>query len=264
MIKLFATDMDGTFLRDDMSYDREKFAQLHEKMVAQNKRWVVASGNQYYQLKSFFTDYPDTIYVAENGAYVRDLKQIYALHAYLPEQVAAILAKLTAIPKLQILVCGQKSAYALKTMAPERVANMRHYYYHLDLVDTYAEIDDQIIKFALSCPPDQTTEIVEQLRVELQGLAEPTSSGHGDIDVIQIGVHKAAGLSELGVQLGIDLSEMCAFGDGGNDLEMIREVGTGVAMANAQAEVKAVADDVTGDNNQQGVLQFLEKALNQK
>ncbi|WP_125606700.1 Cof-type HAD-IIB family hydrolase [Lapidilactobacillus bayanensis] len=249
MIKLFATDMDGTFLRDDKSYDQEKFAQLHEQMLAKNIRWVVASGNQYYQLKSFFADYPNTIYVAENGAYIRDLDQIYALHAYTSEQVTAILAKLALIPQLKILVCGQKSAYALNTTDPDFITLSRQYYYRLTLVDCFAEIDDQIIKFALSCPDDQTETIVARLREDLQGLAEPTSSGRGDIDVIQVGVHKAAGLSELGTHLGIDLSEMCAFGDGGNDLEMVREVGTGVAMANAQADVKAVADVLTGDNN---------------
>lgn len=35
MFKLIATDMDGTFLRDDMTYDRDLFATLHEKMQAQ-------------------------------------------------------------------------------------------------------------------------------------------------------------------------------------------------------------------------------------
>lgn len=261
MIKLFATDMDGTFLRDDKTYDREKFAKLHQEMLAKNQRWVVASGNQYYQLKSFFEDYPDTIYVAENGAYIRDLNQIYGLHAYTAEQVAAILSKLTAIPELKLLVCGQKSAYVLKSTDPDFVELSRQYYYRLAVIDDYRQIDDQVIKFALNCPDEQTEKIVELLRSELAGLAEPTSSGRGDIDVIQLGVHKAAGLSELGAQLGIDLSEMCAFGDGGNDLEMIREVGTGVAMANAQADVKAVAKFQTSDNNQQGVLSFIEKKL---
>ena len=54
MFKLIATDMDGTFLRDDMTYDRDFFATLHEKMQAQGIQWVVASGNQYFQLTSFF------------------------------------------------------------------------------------------------------------------------------------------------------------------------------------------------------------------
>ena len=103
--------------------------------------------------------------------------------------------------------------------------------------------------------------IVDELRDKLQGLGEPTSSGHGDIDIIQPGLNKAAGLKELGNILHIKLSEMCAFGDGGNDLEMLREVGLGVAMANAQPAVTAVADRTTDSNEAQGVLNFMSEAL---
>ncbi|MFX3619085.1 MAG: HAD hydrolase family protein [Sporolactobacillus sp.] len=117
------------------------------------------------------------------------------------------------------------------------------------------------MKFAITCPPELTEDIVARLRIMLIGLAEPTSSGYGDIDVIQLGMNKAAGLRELGTVLGIDLSEMCAFGDGGNDLEMIREVGLGVSMQNAQPAVTAVAKAQTTDNQSQGVLSFIDQLL---
>ncbi|MFC6182578.1 Cof-type HAD-IIB family hydrolase [Lactiplantibacillus daowaiensis] len=257
MIKLIATDMDGTFLRHDMTYDETRFAALHAQLQQQGIRWVVASGNQYYQLKSFFEKYPDTIYVAENGAYIRDLNQTYAAHTFNPAVVAQILPKLQAIPELQITVCGLRRAYVLTTEDPVHVADVNRYYPELAAVASFDQIDDQILKFAITCPVDQTDAIVAQLRDALIGLAVPTSSGHGDIDVIQLGTHKAAGLHELGDILGISLTEMCAFGDGGNDLEMLREVGLGVAMQNAQPAVKAVADDQTTDNENQGVLNFM-------
>ena len=47
MIKLIATDMDGTFLRDDMTYDEAQFALLHQRIQLQGTRFVIASGNQY-------------------------------------------------------------------------------------------------------------------------------------------------------------------------------------------------------------------------
>ena len=53
MFKLIATDMDGTFLRDDMTYDRDFLRRYMKKMQAQGIQWVVASGNQYFQLTSF-------------------------------------------------------------------------------------------------------------------------------------------------------------------------------------------------------------------
>ena len=257
MIKLMATDMDGTFLRDDMTYDEARFALLYQQLQLRGVRFVVASGNQYFQLKSFFKNYPEMIYVADNGAYIRDAERVYAQHAFQPAAVQTILDKIQAIPDLKILVCGAKSAYTLSTTDPDHVANMRHYYHHLAVVDDYDQIDDDILKFAISCPPERTMAIVATLRDQLVGLGEPTSSGHGDIDIIQPGMNKAAGLAELGQVLGIDLAEMAAFGDGGNDLEMLREVGCGVAMANAQPDVTAVANATTGSNQEQGVLQWI-------
>nr|WP_263849374.1 HAD hydrolase family protein [Lacticaseibacillus saniviri] len=58
MIKLFATDMDGTFLKADKTYDAERFAQLHQQMLDRNIQFVVASGNQYFQLRSFLKPTP--------------------------------------------------------------------------------------------------------------------------------------------------------------------------------------------------------------
>ncbi|MFB9770654.1 Cof-type HAD-IIB family hydrolase [Lactiplantibacillus modestisalitolerans] len=260
-IKLIATDMDGTFLTDDQTYDQARFALLYQQLQLRGMRFVVASGNQYYQLKSFFKAYPELIYVAENGAYIRDHQTVYAQHSFSAASVAAILAQLKTIAHLKVLVCGVNSAYALTTTDPQHVATMRHYYHHLAVVDRFDAIDDAILKFAISCPPAETDAIVAQLRTALAGIAEPTSSGHGDIDIIQPGRNKAAGLQELGAVLGVKLSEMAAFGDGGNDLEMLREVGLGIAMVNAQPDVKAVADQITTNNQQQGVLTAIAKLL---
>ncbi len=55
-----------------------------------------------------------------------------------------------------------------------------------------------------------------------------------------------------------DLSEVIAFGDNYNDVEMIRGVGHGVAVANARDEVKAVANQLTENNINDGVAKVLE------
>ncbi|WP_179394829.1 Cof-type HAD-IIB family hydrolase [Lacticaseibacillus absianus] len=261
MTQLFATDMDGTFLRADMTYDRERFSRLYAKMQAQGIRWVVASGNQVYQLRSFFTDYPETLFVAENGAYLGTTTEELAVHHFSDEAVAAILPIVSALPDVNFLVCGAESAYTLATTPADYVTFARQYYHRLLVVDRYEDVHDRILKFALTCPPAQTDALVAELKTALGAWAEPTSSGHGDIDLIQPGLHKAAGLAELGGMLDIPLSAMCAFGDGGNDLEMLREVGTGVAMANATPAVKAVADVITGTNADAGVLQYMEHVL---
>ena len=54
-MKLLATDMDGTFLRDDKSYS-EEFNDLYKQMLKQDIQFVIASGNQYEALACKFDE----------------------------------------------------------------------------------------------------------------------------------------------------------------------------------------------------------------
>jgi Cof subfamily protein (haloacid dehalogenase superfamily) len=61
----------------------------------------------------------------------------------------------------------------------------------------------------------------------------------------------------------ISPNEVVAIGDGPNDVEMLRRVGTGVAMGNASEEVKSAADFVTGHHENDGLAEFFEQYLYQ-
>ena len=67
------------------------------------------------------------------------------------------------------------------------------------------------------------------------------------------GVHKASGIEAALAHLGIEQADSVAFGDGFNDLEMLAYVGVGVAMGGAPPEVGAVADQVTGAPEEDGI-----------
>ena len=73
------------------------------------------------------------------------------------------------------------------------------------------------------------------------------------------GVSKSRSLARVSLQLGIKPAEVMAFGDAQNDMDMIRFAGHGVAMGNACDELKAMADEVTLDNNHDGIAATLEK-----
>ncbi len=75
----------------------------------------------------------------------------------------------------------------------------------------------------------------------------------GKVEIVPAGVSKASGLKKLGDMLGITLQEMVVIGDSITDIDMIKQVGLGVAMWNAPVEVKFAADWVTRSNNQNGV-----------
>ena len=79
------------------------------------------------------------------------------------------------------------------------------------------------------------------------------------VELVPKGIDKAQSLERLLQHLGFDATNLIAFGDGYNDLSMIKYANMGVAMANAAPELRAIADYVTLSNDEDGVAIFLEK-----
>jgi Cof subfamily protein (haloacid dehalogenase superfamily) len=107
---------------------------------------------------------------------------------------------------------------------------------------------------------DHEVEAIAAVARELAGNgATVVQSGADAIEVTAAGVNKAAGLAEVAEELGIDAADVIAFGDFPNDVPMLAWAGRGVAVANAHAEVLAVANEVTASNDDDGVAVVLEQ-----
>jgi Cof subfamily protein (haloacid dehalogenase superfamily) len=72
------------------------------------------------------------------------------------------------------------------------------------------------------------------------------------------GVDKSLGIQQVMSYYGLTMAEAMAFGDGGNDLPMVRDAAVGVAMGNACDELKSVADYITSSVDEDGVSRALE------
>ncbi|MPM31287.1 putative phosphatase [bioreactor metagenome] len=96
--------------------------------------------------------------------------------------------------------------------------------------------------------------------LEIPGL-RATSSGAPFLEISAAGVGKAYGLQRLTERLGIGPDRVVAFGDGLNDLDMLEWAGLGVAVANAEPELLAVADRIAPSCDQDGFAQALEALL---
>ncbi|MGW2646807.1 HAD family hydrolase [Streptomyces sp. NPDC001393] len=90
-------------------------------------------------------------------------------------------------------------------------------------------------------------------------LATVTMSGPGTVELQPSGVTKATGLALAAERLGIEAEEALAFGDMPNDIPMFDWAGRGVAMADAHPELKAVADEITLSNEDDGIAVVLER-----
>lgn len=258
-VRMVAVDMDGTFLRSDNTYDVGRFEGDWARMREAGCRFVVASGNQFYQIRDFFPGHEDELaVVAENGALIEDGPELVFAARAPRAAVERVVAWLRSHPDARGIMCGLGSAYLERGAEQAYFDHMAVYYHRLAWVDDLLAMDDQVLKFALTVPADQTQAYVDALSGELGGLMEPTSSGHGDIDLILPGCHKAWGLAQLAARWGVSPEECVAFGDGGNDVEMLRWAGVGYAMGNAPEAVRAAADEVCPTNDEDGVLETLE------
>jgi HAD superfamily hydrolase (TIGR01484 family) len=93
--------------------------------------------------------------------------------------------------------------------------------------------------------------------VEDWGVFEVTNSHPDNLELNPLGISKASGIMEVCNLIGIMMDEVIAMGDSENDLTMIKAAGLGVAMGNAQENVKKAADVVTVTNDEDGVARVI-------
>lgn len=93
---------------------------------------------------------------------------------------------------------------------------------------------------------------------------EFSSNGNGLIVISAFGSNKGEAIKYLANYYGIDLKDIIAFGDEENDINMLKEVGLGIAMGNATDELKAVADYVTDEVYEDGFSSAIEKFVFKK
>lgn len=81
------------------------------------------------------------------------------------------------------------------------------------------------------------------------------------VELVPMGIDKAESLKRLLAIMGIGTENLMSFGDGYNDISMIKLAGMGIAMENAAQEVKEAADYVTLSNEEDGVAAALKRFI---
>ena len=117
----------------------------------------------------------------------------------------------------------------------------------------------KLLARSASHAPDDFYELVSRT---LGSVAEAThSSSSALVEISAAGVTKAAGLAWLCEREGFTAADVVAFGDMPNDVPLLTWAGRSVAMGNAHPAVRAVADEVTLTNDEDGVAAYLERAF---
>lgn len=113
-------------------------------------------------------------------------------------------------------------------------------------------------KLLMTGDPEDMVKAEEALKKELGEKMDIFRSAPFFLELVPKGIDKAQSLLRLLEKIGLSTDVLMAFGDGYNDLSMLKLAGMGVAMENAAPEVKAEADYVTLSNEEDGVAAALE------
>lgn len=272
-VRLVATDMDGTFLDGQGSFDRERFSRVLEKLAEKQIPFVIASGNGMGRLLQLCQGFEDRlIFVADNGAHVYQNGKTMIRRAIQQEEVEAILHFFKGCwADVCLMLSNEKNIYMQAgagqpfegtdlPIEPAQMAAFQNRVTYLDDLSAYP-ISEPIYKVGLWVPEARVESITEGFNQAFQGNLVAVTSGYGSIDILPQGIHKAWGLEQVLNRLDIEPEQVMAFGDSDNDIEMLNYVGYSYAMENATDKVKAVAKYLAPSHLEAGVLQVIEEYI---
>ena len=260
MIKLVASDLDGTLLMKGAQSLPEDIFPLIRQLKELGIMFVAASGRQYPNMTKLFAPVvSDISYICENGALAVDHDQVLyqdSIDRKLAEEIiSAIMSKKDAE-----FTCSAKDYHYLM---PKTKKFHDHMLYEVKnecrFVDSLDEMTDPIMKLAVFEPAGLTEESVKYWTGRFGKDCVVVTSGNEWIDFVPFGTNKAKGIREYQKRYHISLEECIAFGDEYNDIEMLKAVKYGFAMAHSKEGVRAAASYVT-----ERVEPFLEKLIRAK
>lgn len=266
-IRLVVTDEDGTFLDlGGEDFSRERFSAVFARMRADGCRFAVATSNQSFQVKDVFGPLAPRVALAtSNGAYVEAEGRRLRVSVAPDGAVERVLAAHAAHPEIPLCTVCADGAWVEPGTDPDFVAEMTVYSHGMGRVESLADprARQDVLMFWSRVPEGELARSIAVMREALGGAMDVVDSGCEDgwgyFDVVQRGVSKATGVRVLMEHWKISPEEVVAFGDAGNDVEMLRLAGAGYAMGNADEAVRAAADLVCAPCREQGVLRVLEQ-----
>lgn len=249
MIKLIASDLDGTLLQNGAQKLTPRAIDLIRQLTSKGVQFVAASGRQYDNERRLFDAVKDDIsYISENGSVCIHNGETVSLSTIDPDLCARILNEIKKEAHFDILVSRQDTCF-IEDGHPEFVNHITNVMKNTTaIIDDVRNIEGPILKIAI-CNMIDGPHIIDKYLHHLQSMfgdeIKVVTSGNIWIDFIAPGTNKGTALSNLLKVLNIKPEECVAFGDQYNDVEMLQFVGTSYAMSNAAPGISYYSTYVT-------------------
>ena len=241
MIRLIASDIDGTLLQNGATKIPQEIFSHIRRLEKKGILFCPASGRQYSSLQRLFAPVADKVsFLCENGGAV-----------YGPGNPGPLLSKtvmdrrfseelcqdVLALPGIEVLISGVNTAY-LCPKRPGVEEEVRWFLgYNTVIVSAPADVPEDIVKVSVYCPNGTLAATQAVLFPKWERHFKAAVAGEVWMDFTL--ADKGTGLSQLCKALDISLEDVIAFGDNYNDLPMLERVGHPYLMENAAPELKA-------------------------
>lgn len=241
MIKVVASDLDGTLIPEGTQEVENGFFDVLEELLDKGYQFYVASGRQYANIRQVFERFADRIgFICENGAIVMEKEQLEYMYE-IPRDIAlSVCEDILSIPEADAYISGVKSCYI-----KPRTEWFRH---HLvdelqnacEFIETPDEIDDKIVKIAMHIYDfDQNFERIRDFFQEKYGdYANFGHAGNSWLDMMPKDSGKGYALRHVLEKKEMKPENLIVFGDNYNDISMFEATPNSYVMAHAKDDVK--------------------------
>lgn len=257
MIRLIASDMDGTLLDAEKRFPPDFFDVLGE-LGERGVVFAVCSGRPYSTLGPMFAPAPvQPAFICDNGAFVVEHGRrsfVSIIDRALVREVLAYIDSLDA--EIYAVVCGLKGTYLRCDASQGRRDTL-----HIDTLynERGTEIDDDIFKIAVCDPRGVGSATYPALCDRFGGRLTVVHSGPLYADLMNPGIDKGAALAHLQKELGISPDETMAFGDYYNDAGFLARASYSFVMENADEAMRKYANFTAPPNTQYGVIRTIRR-----
>ncbi|PAL14535.1 Cof-type HAD-IIB family hydrolase [Peribacillus simplex] len=265
--RLLAVNIDGTLLQSNGRLNKstkEAIDYVHQKGV----HVALVTSRNYHSAKKVAKALKiNPMIVAQQGAFVGASMEKPIMVKRISEELTAELVQMLEKTTCQILLIHEKYSLGNRVNLPENLLGKSVMYlndqniYAQNYVDDISEelVDQPMaptkmdIIFPEKSDRNDMLKLIKKMFPEVDVLLHP---GH-NLTIVPKGVSKWSGVLYLADHLEVKRTEIVSIGDGLDDMEMIAGSGLGVAMGNADEEVRKVAKWVTRSNDQDGVAYML-------
>ncbi|MBS6509004.1 MAG: HAD family phosphatase [Paraclostridium bifermentans] len=262
MVKLIATDMDGTLLNGNHEIPKD-FKDTINALKEKDVMFAISTGRNYLDISYKFDDYKDELlFICENGTgiYYKD-ECIYS--KFLEKDTIKQLVELgREVDNAYPMLCGTKGLYLEDEEALEQLNVLFPMNVPVTKVDSLLDVEDGIFKvnmFDLTDAETNSYKIFKNANIDGVTL---TPSGKYWLDMSSFGTNKGLAIKKVQDMFDIDYKETMVFGDHLNDLEMMKSAYYSYAMKNGHDDVKEIANFETKYTNEEcGVTKTIKEEV---